>query len=210
MGSRERRRAERRKRKRRSLERTAADGEPAAEQGDETEPRAGQGEEADAAVESQPGEDSFAERMARRSEERNQEARAKLKPLAPGERPTAVTVGAAISVVFALIFTVSAVVAAIGSVEIEGEEPSAFPLALFAAVLWMMAWGLWRSRYWAVLGFQMLLVLVLLASGLGLVQVATVLQAIGTVVLLLGSGALFYFMIRAMARIQMPERPRER
>jgi len=145
--------------------------------------------------------------MAQRSEQRNAEARAKLEPLAPGERPTAVTVGAVISVLFALIFTGSAVVAAIGTVEVEGEEPSAFPLALFAAVLWLMAWGMWKARYWAVLGFQMLLVLVLLASGLGLVQVSTVLQAVGTVVLLLGSGALFYFMIRAMARIQMPERP---
>jgi hypothetical protein len=199
MGSRERRRAERRKRKRRSLERTAANGEPALEPGDEAEQVA----------EARADGDSFAERMAQRSAERNEEARAKLEPLARGERPTAVTVGAVISVVFALIFTGSAVVAAVGSVEVEGEEPSAFPLALFGAVLWLMAWGMWRTRYWAVLGFQMLLVLVLLASGLGLVQVATVLQAVGTIMLLLGSGALFYFMIRAMARIQMPARPGE-
>ena len=192
MGSRERRRAERRKRKRRSIERTAEDADPAP---------SGEGESSHDAGE------SFPERMAQRSEQRNAEARAKLEPLAPGERPTAVTVGAVISVLFALIFTGSAVVAAIGTVEVEGEEPSAFPLALFAAVLWLMAWGMWKARYWAVLGFQMLLVLVLLASGLGLVQVSTVLQAVGTVVLLLGSGALFYFMIRAMARIQMPERP---
>jgi hypothetical protein len=33
------------------------------------------------------------------------------------------------------------------------------------------------------------------------------LQAVGTTLLLLGSGALFYFMIRAMARIQMPSPP---
>lgn len=179
MGSRERKRAERRKRKRRA---------------------AGQAAEV---VEEEP----FQERMARRSEERNAEARASLRPLAPGERPGAVTVGAVISAIFALIFTVSAVVAAVTSIEVDGEEPSAVPLALFAVVLWMMALGMWRARYWAVLGFQMLLVLILLASGLGLVQVSTVLQAIGTVVLLLGSGALFYFMIRAMARIQMPTGP---
>jgi threonine/homoserine/homoserine lactone efflux protein len=58
-----------------------------------------------------------------------------------------------------------------------------------------------------VLGFQMVLVLTMLASALGLVQVATILQALGTTVLLLGSGLLFYFLIRAMARIQMPEPP---
>jgi threonine/homoserine/homoserine lactone efflux protein len=81
------------------------------------------------------------------------------------------------------------------------------PLFLFAAVLWAMAIGLWRARYWAVLGFQTVLLLVLLASAFGLVVVTSVLQALGTVLLLLGSGALFYFMIRAMARIQMPSRP---
>jgi hypothetical protein len=195
MGSRERRRAERRKRKRRSLERTATNGDPAPQQADQSPP-----------IEEEP----FPERMARRSEERNAEARANLQPLGRGERPTAVTVGAVISVVFALIFTVSAILAAFTSVEVEGEEPSAFPLAAFAAVLWLMAWGMWKTRYWAVLGFQMLLALVLLASGLGLVQVSTLLQAVGTIVLLAGSGTLFYFMIRAMARIQMPERPGER
>jgi threonine/homoserine/homoserine lactone efflux protein len=70
-----------------------------------------------------------------------------------------------------------------------------------------MAVGMWRVRYWAVLGFQTLLLLVLLASALGLVRVETVPQAVATVSLLLGSGALFYFMIRAMARIQMPRSP---
>jgi hypothetical protein len=34
-----------------------------------------------------------------------------------------------------------------------------------------------------------------------------VLQAVGTTLLLAGSGTLFYFMIRAMARIQMPSSP---
>jgi threonine/homoserine/homoserine lactone efflux protein len=70
-----------------------------------------------------------------------------------------------------------------------------------------MTVGLWRSRYWAVLGFQTLLLLVLLASSLGLVQVSTIPEAVATVALLIGSGALFYFMIRAMGRIQMPSSP---
>ena len=52
--------------------------------------------------------ESFQERMARRYEERNAEARAKLEPLEQGDRPTAVTVGAIASTVLALIFTVSA------------------------------------------------------------------------------------------------------
>ena len=70
-----------------------------------------------------------------------------------------------------------------------------------------MAIGMWRARYWAVLGFQTVLLLMMLASAFGLVVVNSVLQAIGTTLLLLGSGTLFYFLIRAMARIQMPSPP---
>ena len=81
------------------------------------------------------------------------------------------------------------------------------PLALFAALLWTMTWGLWNSRYWAVLGFQMLLLLEMLASAGGLIQVATIPQFVATTALLAGSAVLFYFMIRAMARIQMPKAP---
>jgi hypothetical protein len=144
--------------------------------------------------------------MARRYEERNAEARAKLEPLERGERPRAVAVGAVVASVLALIFTVSAILA-IAGVEAGGREIKPVPVALFAIVAWGMAVGMWRVRYWAVLGFQTLLLLVLLASALGLVQVETIPQAVATVALLLGSGALFYFMIRAMARIQMPRSP---
>jgi threonine/homoserine/homoserine lactone efflux protein len=65
---------------------------------------------------------------------------------------------------------------------------------------------MWRARYWAVLGFQALLVIVLVAASLGLLQATEWLQAVGTTLLIVGAGALFYFMIKAMARIQMPER----
>jgi hypothetical protein len=190
MGSRERKREERRKRKRRAAE-TATEAA--------TDPSNG----ANAAS---AASESFEERLARRSEERNVAARAQLEPLAQGERTTAVTVGAVVSALLAIVFTVSAVLAAAG-VEVGGREPEPVPIAAFAAALWLMACGMYRTRYWAVLGFQMVLVLTMLASALGLVQVATILQALGTTVLLLGSGLLFYFLIRAMARIQMPEPP---
>ncbi|MFN8160333.1 MAG: hypothetical protein U0R52_04720 [Solirubrobacterales bacterium] len=73
-----------------------------------------------------------------------------------------------------------------------------------------MALGMWRARYWAVLGFQMLLVLFLLAAFAGVVNANTWLQAAGTIVLIAGCGVLFFFMVKAMARIQMPQRPGER
>ena len=193
MGSRERKRAERRKRKRRSTDRPQSP--------------AGNGAASPTQEESFPTpEESFAERMAHRSEERNAEARAKLVPLDRGERPTAVTVAAVISVVLAVAITVQAGLSVAG-IDAAGADTNPGPLFLFAAVLWVMAYGLWKTRYWAVLGFQTLLLLMLLASTLGLVVVSTILQAVGTTLLILGSGALFYFMIRAMARIQMPRRP---
>jgi hypothetical protein len=158
----------------------------------------------------EPPEQSFQERMAARSEQRNAEVRAGLEPLAEGERPGAVTVGAVVAAILAIVFTVSTAIALAGGVEIDGNEPAPGPLALIAAALWLMTYGLWKARYWAVLGLQMLLLLVVISSALGLVQVSTIPQAIASVVLLGGSGALFYFTIRAMARIQMPDRPGER
>ena len=101
-GARDRKRAERQKRKRRSAERPSVpvEAQPAAA----TEERNGD----------QAPSETFQERMARRYEERNDEARAKLEPLEPGERPTAVTVGAIVAGVLAVIFTVSAVLAIAG------------------------------------------------------------------------------------------------
>ncbi len=145
--------------------------------------------------------------MAARSEARNEQARETLKPLPPGDRPRVVTVGALVSALIALVFTVSAVVAALGSVTVSGRHPSAFPLAIFAVAVWAMAWGMWRSRYWAVLGFQMLLVLLMLSAAVGLVQVTTIPALVATLALLAGLGTLFYFMVRALARIQMPRAP---
>ena len=138
-----------------------------------------------------------------RSEAKNIAARAELEPLGPGERPTVVTIGAVVSALIAI----SIVAAYIAGIEVDGERPpflSAFAPALLMGV---MAWGLWRARYWAVLGLQSLLVILMVATSLGLVQAEEATQWIGNTVILAGSGALFYFMIKAWARIQMPERP---
>ena len=180
MGSRERKRAVRRKRKRRSTM-------PA--------PR-----------EDASGDDNAAEPALSRSELKDHAARESLEPLREDERPGAVTVGATVSTLMAVVFWVSAVVAVLTDIEVSGSEPSPAPLVLFAAVLTLMAYGMWRARYWAVLGFQALLALIMLSAALGLVQVRTVAQAIGTVLILAGAGALFYFLVKALARIQMPKR----
>jgi hypothetical protein len=194
MGSRERRRAERQKRKRRGADRAPPDEEGAPRSSDDAAPRNGSGK-APAPAD-----------LAARAAARDQAARDALEPLAEGERPTVVTVGAAISTLVAAIFWVSAVVALVADIEVNGSEQRPLPIALFAAVVTAMAYGMWRARYWAVLGFQAFLVLIMLSAALGLVSVTTVLQAVGTMLLLALSGTLFYFMVKALARIQMPQR----
>jgi hypothetical protein len=191
-GARERKRAERQKRKRRTAERVTAPVEATPAESQEN------GDQAPA--------EGFQERMARRYEERNAEARAKLEPLEQGERPTAVTAGAIVCSLLAIVFTVSAILA-IAGVDAGGRDIRPLPIIVFGLVLWAMTIGMWRARYWAVLGFQTVLLLVMLASAFGLVVVSSVLQAVGTTLLLLGSALLFYFMIRARARIQMPQGP---
>lgn len=182
MADRERKRAERRKRKQRSASRPAEG--PAA---------AG------------PVQRGYA-----KAEERNREARESLRPLEEGERPTVVTFGAVFAAVIAIIFWVSCVVAVLTDTTVNGREPSPLPLAMFALIMTAMAWGMWNARYWAVLGFQMLLVLFLLAAVAGIVNASTWLQLVGTIGLIGLTGTLFFFMVKAMARIQMPDRPGER
>ena len=141
--------------------------------------------------------------IASRYEERNVEERQKLEPLEEAERPTVVTIAAVISAVVAVA---SIVGYALWDVLRDDPRPPALSVVSFVIVIGAMAIGLWRARYWAVLGFQATLVLVMLATTLGTIGALTVGLAIGNFLLLAAAGALFYFMIKAMARIQMPER----
>jgi hypothetical protein len=149
---------------------------------------------------------SSRERMERgyaRAEQRNQQARENLPPLAEGERPLVVTIGAAI----AALVAISIVAGYLAGVEVEGDKPRFVQVLAPALLMGIMAWGMWRARYWAVLGFQLLLAFLIFSAVFGLaVQVSTVGQFVATFGLLVVAGSLFYFMVKAMARIQMPSR----
>ena len=69
-----------------------------------------------------------------------------------------------------------------------------------------MTYGLWKARYWAVLGFQTILVLWIVLLTFALIQVTDLVRALVIVALLAGTSVLFYRMVKAMARIQMPDR----
>jgi hypothetical protein len=142
------------------------------------------------------------ERGYARSRAKNDEARGRLKPLHRGERPTAVTVGAIVAAVAVVAQVVALIVAYDPD---ESRKTVASALGIFILIL--VAVGMWRARYWAVLGMQTLLALTLILAALGLVGATGLLPALGLLVILLGAGALFWFLIKAMARIQMPERP---
>lgn len=138
-----------------------------------------------------------------KAEQRNQAAREALEPLAEGERPTVVTVGA----IVAALIAVSILGGYLAGVEVDGEKPRLAQVLAPALIMGVMAWGMWRARYWAVLGFQLILVFLIFSAVFGLaVQASTVAQFAATLGLLAVAGTFFFFMVKAMARIQMPHR----
>ena len=180
MGSRERKRAELQKRKQRSGAPVGSTPETGAPEAPPTAPEA--------------------PRTVSRSEQKNRAAREALVPLRPGERPLVVTIGAVISALLSL----SVIGAYLAGAEVDGEKPPIVQVIVPTLLMGLMAWGMWRARYWAVLGFQTLLLLLILATSLGLVQATEAPQIAGNFAILAISGALFYFMVKALARIQMP------
>ena len=137
-----------------------------------------------------------------RSELKNAEVRAQLEPLNPGERPTAVTIAA----VLASVLVVANIAMAIGGYEIQGKKPGIAGVVVFTLLLGAMAWGLWQARYWAVLGMEALLGITMMLFGLALPFASNLRAVVVSLAVLIPAGVLFWFLIRAMARIQMPER----
>ena len=70
----------------------------------------------------------------------------------------------------------------------------------------MAAVGMWQKRYWAVLGFQALLGLSVVTGSLSLLVASNLEAVVRSVVVIAAAGTLFWFLIRAMARLQMPSR----
>jgi hypothetical protein len=137
-----------------------------------------------------------------RSEAKNREAREALEPLEPGERPVAVTVAAILTSVLALLNLGGFIV----GIEIQGQPVSVTAFLLYEAVAIVMSYGLWRARYWAVLGLQTLLGITVVLGLISSLGVSDWIDALIVAAMVIPSGALFFFLVKAMARIQMPER----
>jgi len=142
-----------------------------------------------------------------RGRERDEAARAALRPLAPGERPRAVTIAAVVAAVLGL----ANVGLLVGGYEVEGSGGSATTGALiFAGLMAAAAVGMWQCRYWAVLGFEALLGIAIVFAALSLMVASNVVAVLLCAGIVVTAGPLFWFLIRAMARIQLPVRqPRD-
>jgi hypothetical protein len=143
-----------------------------------------------------------------RARARDEAARAALEPLAPGERPVPVTVGAIAAGLLALANLVALVAGwdtGPGSGDDDGRAIAGS--LLVTGVLGVVAYGMWRARYWAVLGMQTLLAITIIFASLGLITATSAWAALLLIAIVSAAGVLFWFLVKAMARIQMPERP---
>jgi len=135
------------------------------------------------------------------AEERNEAVRATLEPLARGERPWPLL----LSAVLAFMLVIANLVLVVGDIKLKGAKPASE--IIYLIVMLMCAYGLWRARYWAVLGFMALLLLTMLEAAVLLVRASNAAGVALTVVMLGGGGYLFYKLVRVLSRIQLPRPP---
>jgi hypothetical protein len=134
--------------------------------------------------------------------EREQLARAALQPLGEGERPVALIVAIVVCVVLAI-----AVIVGAASVHDLSRHGGSLPgAALLAVVLALLAQGMYRQRYWAVLGFEALLAFQIIVTSLALVVASTILAAAVCALSVGLGGWLFWKLVRVMGRVQAGER----
>jgi cation transport ATPase len=142
-----------------------------------------------------------------RTHVRDEQARAALKPLRPGQRPPAVTVGAVAATLLALANLIALAFGYNAGEDTLSPGSDVSGSILTTLVVAVVAYGMWKARYWGVLGMQTLLALTLVISSLALLFANSLWAALLLVIIIAATGTLFWFLIKAMARIQMPERP---
>lgn len=161
---------------------------------------AGEGEPSDA---SDPELDALRHRYAR-SRARDEAVRQGLEPLAPGERPPIVTLAAMIAFAFAVANVIATLT--VKGLETSGGNPSTISYVTMAVLLLAGA-GMLARQYWAVLLFECILGLQIVIFALALTRVEELWLGLAMVVAIGLLGWLFWKLIRAMARLQMPDRP---
>jgi hypothetical protein len=136
-----------------------------------------------------------------RSEAKNAAARAALTPLREGERPLAVTIGAVVAAALA----VANIAAWLAGAKIGHRRPAAPGIFSYSLLMGIVAYGMWRARYWAVIGMEAILGIVMLIFSVLVLTASNIVTVLISVAVIVPAAALFWFLIRAMARIQMRE-----
>ena len=126
--------------------------------------------------------------------------------MAPGERPRALRIAVGVAGFMAVANLGAAFLTDFGGA---GANTKVFAV-LQSTILAVAAVGMWQARYWALLGFQALLALQVIVLFLALLRVERALVGAGVLLLILALGAIFWSLIRVMARVQLPERTRSR
>jgi hypothetical protein len=129
--------------------------------------------------------------------------RASLRPLAPDERPLSITISAAI----AALTGVGNLIAYAAGAKIGGKHPAPGGIIVFSLLMLVCAVGMWRLRYWAVLGFMGLLAIIVTLFALLLIEASNLLGFLIPPVIIAGAGFLFIKLVRVLSRIQMPKYP---
>ena len=124
------------------------------------------------------------------------------EPLGEGERPMALRVAVGVAALLA-----AGVIAGALTVHDLARHGGSLPGAIFlAGLLASLAVGMYRLRYWAVLGFEALLAFQIIVTSLALVVASTLAAAAACVVSVGLAGWLFWKLVRVMGRIQAGER----
>lgn len=149
-----------------------------------------------------PETETSLQRGYRRGEERNEAIRATLTPLGPGERPWPLRVAVAL----ALLVAVGNILQVVFGTKVKfGSNHTSIPgVALFSVIMLVCAIGMWQRRYWALLGFEALLAIVILAFCFVLLTAVDVLRGVIALVVIGGGGLLFFKLVRVLSRLQMP------
>jgi hypothetical protein len=132
---------------------------------------------------------------------RDERARAALEPLAPDERPPALLVAVGVSALLAVAVLVGGL-----TIHDLSSRGGSLPGAIFLAALFtLLAFGMYRRRYLAVLAFEALLAFQIILTSLALIVASTLIGA-GEYLIALGLGGwLFWKLVRVMGRIQAGE-----
>lgn len=125
-----------------------------------------------------------------------------IRPLGDDERPPALVAAVALAALLAALVAVGT-----GTVHGVRRHGAFVPGGIFLSLLLAaLAFGMVRRRYWAVVGFEALLVFQILAATLGLVFATTYYAAAAWLAAIVLGGWLFWKLVRVMARIQARER----